>query len=542
MSRSDWGSLIFTGCLIGLVFAYIFPTTLWLSGEYAIGRPTRDLFDHLALLDHWGTQSEGWNFPEGGKLMPPDISGMILASPWFVFGRATAFNIALLSQVLLCGGMGWILGRQFGSGIVGGLSMALSPILLGQLFSGEAETLSAWTIPLFFFVLFMPSLKKNLYLGIVTAIAGVFSWYYGAYLGIVLFFHCLWDSRVWSKNRRVSAFKPLGYWLIFISPFAIWYGSILWSGEELFRGLTMTGYMANHPRAVSSFSADPVAWLLGSSFDASHIDYLGWVPLIFALYGGVQLWKDKNPHIPFLVLVIVFSLLMSIGPILHLRGTPWFNWMPYRFFLLIPQFDMMRLPHRWMMVCVAAMVPLIARGTAKSPMIFVVLLLGEVVWFSAPQSTITLVQPPSIVDRYEGPVLELPARTMNADARGKYLLWQKYHQHEIPYSLLMTAWSSVVAKEPLAQWVSAKDSRDLIAERVVEAEQFRQGDFANAISNVQETELEGAKDRLKAHDFWGVVLHVNLLDKEDTVIIQRKLEEIFGLPTLESDEAILWAL
>ena len=74
---------------------------------------------------------------------------------------------------------------------------------------------------------------------------------------------------------------------------------------------------------------------------------------------------------------------------------------------------------------------------------------------------------PSVIDEYQGVTLELPARTMGQDARGQYLLWQRAHGQPIPYSLLMTGWSSLVANEPLVQWVSEQDSQDPIGERVI---------------------------------------------------------------------------
>ena len=33
--------------------------------------------------------------------MPPDLSGMLFAAPWFGFGRIIAYNMALLTQVSL---------------------------------------------------------------------------------------------------------------------------------------------------------------------------------------------------------------------------------------------------------------------------------------------------------------------------------------------------------------------------------------------------------------------------------------------------------
>ena len=50
-----------------------------LSDDSVVGAPTRDLFDHVALIDSWKITIVDWAFPTGGVLVPPDIFSMIFA-------------------------------------------------------------------------------------------------------------------------------------------------------------------------------------------------------------------------------------------------------------------------------------------------------------------------------------------------------------------------------------------------------------------------------------------------------------------------------
>ena len=69
-------------------------TAIFDTNSY-IGSDTRDLFDHIALLDQWAWQTDAWNYPTGGRLIPPDLFSMIFASPWLSLGmgRGAAYDL-----------------------------------------------------------------------------------------------------------------------------------------------------------------------------------------------------------------------------------------------------------------------------------------------------------------------------------------------------------------------------------------------------------------------------------------------------------------
>ena len=119
------------------------------SPESYIGSETRDLFDHIALLDHWSWTNIDWNFPTGGRLIPPDLFSMLFALPWWGFGGGVAHDMAIVTH-LCCNAMaGWYLGKTIGgSPWVGSVALLCAPYAIGQLNSGETETIGLWGLTL----------------------------------------------------------------------------------------------------------------------------------------------------------------------------------------------------------------------------------------------------------------------------------------------------------------------------------------------------------------------------------------------------------
>jgi hypothetical protein len=153
---------------------------------------------------------------------------------------------------------------------------------------------------------------------------------------------------------------------------------------------------------------------------------------------------------------------------------------------------------------------------------------------------------PAIHQELRGPVLDLPARTLGDDARGRYLVWQRSHGQATPYALLMQAWSDPLAAEPLVIAMSALDSRDPIALRPAEARQFRQEAFAKEVSAWRaepgHDRLVGAAERLREMGLSHVVLHLELLDPVAGTKARALLETQLGAPQVETSEALLWDL
>ena len=512
------------------------------STEYFIGGDTRDTFDHIALIDLWQTETSFWNFPEGGSVLPPDFFGMLFAAPFLSLGRGIAYDLSIVIQIWCNAMSGWFLGwnigeeRKAGVAWVGAIAIGFSPYVLGQVNSGEMETLSIWPLVLFCVAISRQRWREA---GVWATITAIGSWYYGAYAAILL---CLMVG-VTLCRERFTSMKPLegiGIFAVLIAGPAFIYASFLHKTDQMFRGPTMRDYLEEQPRALAGFSSDPLAWFSEPAADANHVDSLGWVFLLFA---GLGFWRASRQFRFFWGVLLGIGLVLSLGPRLHISQVAIWEWMPYDLLILIPPLDLMRLPHRWIAIAMIALGAMIVKGARNLPVLASMLLLGESIWFVLPQREATEVKLPEVIAYFEGPVLQLPARTMEEDARGPYLVMQREHGQPIPYSLLMQGWSMAISEEPLVIGVSSLDSSDPISSRPAEARQFRQEDFAMAVAAWHDDDqVIGAGDRLKAKGFSQVCLHLDRLPKQDIQSIKELVEKGLGEPDIRTAEALLWNL
>lgn len=511
-----------------------------------IGDETRDLFDHIALLDQWGWQTDSWNYPTGGRLIPPDLFSMLFASPWLGLGmgRGVAYDLSIAIQLCCNAAAGWYLGRTTGgSPWVAAIALLCAPFCIGQLNSGETETIGLWGLTLCLATLHQ---QKWIATGLWAVITAVGSWYYGAYAASIVGFFSLW---IYVKRRQWVQTKPLMAPLTMACGIAVpaWlYSTMLSDPSQMFRGPTMATYLSEHPRALAAFSSDPTLWLSEVPSEATHIDGLGWC---FALLGFIGVWKvfsDGSWKETWGWLMLLFvSLFMALGPKLHVTQTVMWNWMPYDLWMQLPFLDNMRLPHRWMAVATIALAVWIAKGSKNMPILACMFLYLESAWFM-PSIERTTLEPPSVIEHFDGPVLQLPVRTMEWDARGRYLVMQRTHEQPIPYSLLMQGWDASLADEPLTIAITALDSEDPISSRTVEARQFRQEHFALEVTAwggfPEDKPQTQTAERLLQMGFTQVCFHRDLVNADDLETMDNLLLETLGSPTVTSTEAWLWTL
>lgn len=532
-----WAALGFALC----TFVLLSPQVIF-DPERVIGRDTRDVYDHLALLDQWSFSVTEWSYPTGGKLVPPDIYSMIFAAPWMGMGRGVAFDISLWIQLWLCCMGGYFVGRQVGSGFIGGVAFGFSPFILGQLLSGETETMNAWTLA-FLLSTYMHN-PRSLWVGVWLASTAIGSWYYGMYASICWCVCTLWKRM--SDDWDVRLLSPLYVFVLCVAiPVGV-YATILIDPQQIFRGPTMNDYLAVNPRALSVFSVDPSVWFGFERVDIGHDDRFGLTVFILSCIGIWRFFREQRGASIILFCLLLGSLLFSLGPILHWKSEPIFSWMPYRLFSQLPLFSLMRLPHRWLVVSSLIFALLAARGGSRLAYMWCVLISFESLYMHHRGIYSVGISAPRVIDLYRGPVLEFPTRTMNGDLRGKYLLWQREHRQPTAYSLLMQGWSPALDKEALFIAVTAVDRHDPISVRTVEAEQFRKGVFAQAVqdwqSNPEWFQLRNSAEHLRHLGFAQVVLHRTAMEEQDALEAQRILERALGIPFVEEEGVVLWNL
>jgi hypothetical protein len=534
--------------VVCIALLVVFGPSAFLPEPLAYGRPTRDLFDHIALLDQWATRVDEWAFPTGGVLLPPDPFGMAWAAPALAAGasRALAWNLSLVLHMAAAAAAGAWLGRRAGHALVGALAFGLSPYLLGQLASGEAETLAVFPLALSLACLDRGGRVGQVGAGLCAALAALGAWYHGAFAGALLLLYGLRENlRPLPWRARAAAFLPAGVAVAAIALPAAVYAGILADPAQMFRGPAMADYLAHHPRALAALSSDPSRWFGAPGGGLGHTDHLGGVIVLLAIVG----WRGPGGVAHGLARWLVpLGLVFALGPVLHLGGGSTGIPLPGRILAELPLVGLMRLPHRWHLVVALGLAVLAARGAARLPRLAPLLLLGEALLFFRPDPSGVDLRPPVAHAGVDGPVLDLPPRTLGGDdARGRALVWQRAHRQPVPYSLLMQGWSPALGAEPLLVAVAALDRRDPIADRQAEAAQFRQVDFARAVDRARRgglplEDLRGAADRLRALGLRHVVLHRGAFDPADRAPVEAMLRNALGPPTIVGAEAWRWTL
>ena len=539
---------LFAACLAFIGWEQLQP------GAAAVGWATRDLFDHVALLDRWSLRADDWAVPDGGALVPPDLGSMLSAAPalGLGLGRGTAYNLALLCSLFSACVAGWALGRRVGNAVVGGVAFGLSPYLLGQALSGEAETLAAWPLAVMALLLEVGGARAWIGAGLAATAAAVLSWYHGAFAGAVMLLWVCLSGHLHGHRRDLRVLLAPATALAAVLVPALVYADVLGAPDQLFRGPDMATYLADHPRAIAGMVADPGAWLGVGAGGANHVDALGLLTVALAVVGLALSLRGERDFALRWGAVLVLGLLLSVGPSLHLGGADTGLTMPGRLLAELPLLGLMRLPHRWMLVATLALAVLAARGARGLPPWAGLFLVGEVLWFVVPARPTVDLTPPAVHASVTGAVLDLPPRTLGeTDLRGRYLVWQREHGQPTPYALLMQPLGPTAQAEPLIVAVAALDTRDPLPERVAEAAQFRSGDFARAVRRVRARGVErdasdGAADRLRAMGLEQVVLHRSLLEEDDDRAIVTLLIEALGEASVEvvdeGEEALLWQL
>jgi len=592
-ARPRWGWLTLgTLAYLALLLGLLWPATH--GGSAALGMPTRDLFDHLWLHDWLGgalsagapllsTSDISW--PTGGRLMHPDPVGWLLHLVFVPFlGLVASYNALLVSQLWLAALAAWLLGARVSGSVAAGwfagLAFGFSPFLLGQALGGESETVAAWPLVLALWALERTAWDRRwqsgLLAGVLGALAALASWYYGAFFAAYAVLWVLFRCR-----NRAGLVVLAGFGLVVLGP-ALVYAGMLGEADNLFQGPSLATYLSEHPKTLAGMVGDPAGWLgffPGVLERAGHprVQYLGTVLLLLAGAGAL----GRSPGRGWWVAVAGGSLLLSLGPVLHFGGQAvsvggWTLPGPLAAISWLPLVGLMRIPHRWTLLAVLALALLAARGLRtlagderpagpgfpRLPVAVALasmLLLFDLRAFSdlpgmgisggGTPSVAGVDAPPAIHGLLPGggAVLDLPPRMLDRDARGRYLVWQRYHGRPVPYSLLMTGISEPLATEPLVAAVAALDSLDPIARQPDQAAQFRRRDLALLAHAFQEgtagaVDLDGLQDRLLPLDIDAVVLHGELMVPADAERAAALITGLLGQPVAAAGSSLAWAV
>jgi hypothetical protein len=446
----------------------------------ALGAPENDIWNHL-----WGYQ---WvyesllsgklplhttllNWPSGGTLWFIDSFNALLTLPiQAAFGVVAAYNAGIWLNLFFCGAASYFLALQAGGekngAIVAGIAYMSTPQLLGQIYNGISETVSAGWLPFSILVLLKafadPTRRHSITAGLVLGITALANWYYGLFAGLC--FGGMLISATLSRKRkrsfRTAAIALLTGSITFLvtiaGPYYLFSSSMSAPDALVTRDLGfvwMTLVMHNMTDLVSFFRPGKVySPDLKSAFDEDLIVVV-YVRISLLIGGGIALFsKDQRKAEPWLGMAAAFFLL-ALGPFLYVGGkyiSVQGGWVPLPFLALFQWFPAFsRISHAYRFVVGVslgfsiAMALSVAQSTRLGlqrglvAAVLGALLVGECLFFSQAVWPIPVseVRIPAVYKKLTGgAVLDLPV-VRPVLARAEVLAYQLVHRQPIPFGL-----------------------------------------------------------------------------------------------------------
>lgn len=349
------------GPLIGLAALCLLVLLPTLVQGGALGHPLSDMPDHYwgswffgaELLDgRWPDHTAISHLPEGGSLWIVDPIGGILALVLRPLGFPTAWNFAVLMQLVAASWAGYWLGfselRSRSAGFSCALICALCPFALGLIHSGLSEYLGlVWpTVFLLFLLRAYRGEAAPWIAGIVLFAATLQAVYYGLF-GVLFAFCMVFGPK--ARFRFLQFLKITGCWAILSVPLLLKIRATLHAPDALVNPDTAPGWSPQSLPAIDVWSwIRPGDWVhpptpeLGNP-GILHVHYLGLVVLLSA---GIGAWRSEALK-PIRTGSLVFGL-FCLGPRLSWGGKPLGLLLPMAALYLFPHspFEAIHHPYR----------------------------------------------------------------------------------------------------------------------------------------------------------------------------------------------------
>lgn len=383
-------------------------------------------------------------------------------------GVVVLYNLLFLSSFVLSGYFMYLLvarivGRR-DLAFVGGLIFAFCAYR-GVRGIGHLSLLTTQWMPLALLLLIncwrRPTILRGLVAGLGVGLVALSSPYYAAYFLLpVALVGCLYVL-IWRRSLLMR--PPL--WSAALA-------AVLASG-----GITLPFYasfldaepgMTEAARllaaSVYEYGADLMSWLLPSArhpvwgrytqgaysqFTTPNLMettlFFGFVAPLLAIISAFIRWPGRRQVI-FWQLLALLTMILAFGPVLHIQGQPFVEWLPYRLFMALPGAYAFRVPSRMGITTVIAATILammvLERWMKKRPGLpwrvilaaWSVLLLFNLV-FQFPYLTSSVAVPPAYQQITETPgefaILELPAGEFFFGHMSWYMYYQTYHNKRL---------------------------------------------------------------------------------------------------------------
>jgi hypothetical protein len=323
-----------------------------------------------------------WHPPEGadlylGTLAP--LNGVLGLLPQLLAGPLVAYNLLVLLNIALAGLGGFLLARRAtghaGGAVVGGLAVAASPWLLGQLDMGHLNVGACYGAPLFAYALLRAADGCRWHVALAAlalAAAALAEWQTAVsalLVGGVLLggpaMAALRGRRPWSAPARMALGGLLGGLLVL--PLAVataWAveaaGATARAGEAMAPSANLLAFFL--PQELHPLWGDAIhTWRRANLWDprTAALMPLGLSVLALAALGAAT---ARRAAVPWLVLVLL-GIGLALGPELHIGqagypGVP----TPFAIFSQLPYLTVSRNPSRYVLLATLGVAVLAAFG------------------------------------------------------------------------------------------------------------------------------------------------------------------------------------
>lgn len=330
-------------------------------------------------------------YPSGASLylQPLNITNGVIGI-WLTWmaGPIAAYNFCLLLAFTLAGWGAYLLTRYLvrheGVAWLAGLLFTCSPFHLTKLSDGQLELISLQWIP--FFILFLlRALEEGRVVnyglaGLFFALVALTSWYYGLFCaifsGIFIALRIITNRQRWRTTLKRSLLA-LGGGIVLLLPILI-LAVLTWPPPAASAAKTVQPLIILHSADIVDFFLPSTmhalwgdwAYRLGAQFHpgiggnltaplaAGWNVALGYTAIALSLYGLVMA-TQQTWHWGVLLLCTV---VLSLGPSLHIAGWDTGLPMPYALLLQIPGLDVVRRPNQFAALASLSLVVLAAHG------------------------------------------------------------------------------------------------------------------------------------------------------------------------------------
>ena len=297
---------------------------------------------------------------------------------WFVKGQIAQFNILLVLNHLLIYVSSYLLAKRFTKNrlvkAIFGFFMAFSPYVFSQM--GHFQMLFFWPLILSFYFFFSPKkeLKHHVLIGFLLGLQFLSSVYVGIMGLLMLVLHfAIQGFLQHSRENLIQIFKEfiviIGIFLIISFPSI--YGYI--SMQQLYHPSYEQGQYVNYSAHVTDYLLvsfndsllnkylfQPLIGGFNNHKSGEMAGFVGILPLIIisswiymSLRGALSTKQSKRIINLWLILLIIFAFIFSLGPRMNWNGQYLVTPLPYMVILkYIPFAGIMRALARWYFVII----------------------------------------------------------------------------------------------------------------------------------------------------------------------------------------------